>query len=259
VAVAASCLAATLAGSAVVVAATRPDGRLHLAVLDVGGGRAVAIRTATGDVALIDTGTDAQRLLQALGPALPPLTRSIGMLILTGGDRLGAGGLTGLVDRYQVDTALAPEGLPAGARSALATLADRGTRLATVPLNAAWSWGGATWNLLSAPGAAQPAAALRIADAGGSALLVGNLDATAQEELAGVDAAGLAADLLVAPPSGAVAPALLAAVHPRSIAVPTAHGARTATATLVAGPGVRRTGEAGTLTYTGGDGGLVAP
>jgi hypothetical protein len=40
--------------------------------------------------------------------------------------------------------------------------------------------------------------------------------------------------------------------------VPSAHGARPTTAMLVAGPGVRRTGDAGTLTYTGGDGGLTA-
>jgi hypothetical protein len=89
-------------------------------------------------------------------------------------------------------------------------------------------------------------------------VLVDNLDAAAQEELAGLGASRLRADLLVAPPSGAVAPALLAAVHPRSIAVPTGRGARTATATLLAGPSVRRTGDAGTLTYTGGEGGLVA-
>jgi competence protein ComEC len=259
VAVVASCLAATLAGSVVVLAAARPDGRLHVAVLDVGAARAVVIQTATGERALVDAASDAQHLLQALGPALPPLSRSIGMLILTGGDRLGAGGVQGLTDRYQVDTAIAPEGLPAAARSVLATLGDHGTRLTAVPPGAAWSWGGATWNLLSTPGLAQPAAALHVADASGSALMAGNLDAAAQEELAGLDAGSLRADLLVAPPSGAVAPALLAAVHPRSIAVPTGRGARTATATLVAGPGVRRTGDAGTLTFTGGDGGLVAP
>jgi competence protein ComEC len=257
-AVAIAGVAALLAGSAVLVVASRPDGRLHVAVLDVGAARAVAIQTASGDHALVDTGSDPQRLLQALGPALPPLSGGVGMVVLTGGDRLAVGGLTGLADRYHVDRAVAPaDALPSATRTALAALADRGTAVAAAGAGSVWSWGGATWRLLAPPGSMQ-STALQVEDASGSALLLGNLDAAAQEELAGLHDGRLHADLLVTPPSGAVAPALLAAVHPRNIAVPSAHGGRTASATLVAGPGVRRTGDAGTLTYVGGDGGLTA-
>jgi competence protein ComEC len=250
-------IAASLTGAMVVFAATRPDGRLHVAILDVGAARATVIQTATGDRALVDTGPDPQHLLAALGPALPPLTNRLGMLVLTAGDRQGAGGLAALADRYHVDQAIALDGFAAAARTALSTLADRGTRVTTVAADASWTWGGATWRLLPAPAARQPAAALRVEDPTGSALLLGSLDAATQEELAGIEPTALRADLLVAPPGGALAPALVAAVHPASIAVPSAHGGRTAPTTLVAGPGVRRTGDSGTLTYAGGDGGLA--
>jgi ComEC/Rec2-related protein len=257
-AVALSAAAALLAGSLLLVVANRPDGRLHLSVLDVGAARAVLVRTAAGDHALVDTGADPQSLLDALGPALSPLTRSLGLLVLTGGDRAGTGGLSGLAARYQVDRAVAPDGLPAAARTALSTLADRGTAVTITAAATAWTWGGATWQLLPLPGAAHAVAALLVEDPTGSALLAGALDTAAQDELAGIEAQTLRADLLVAPPGGALVPALVAAVHPQSIAVPTARGARTTTTTLVAGPGVRRTGDAGTLTYAGGDGGLTS-
>lgn len=259
VAAAMSCAAAALAGSLLFLAANRPDGRLHVAVLDVGAARAVLVRTATGDRALVDGGADPQTLLAALGPALPPLTRSIGLLVVTAGDRPGAGGLGGLAARYHVDRAVTLDGLPAAARTALSTLAGAGTEVTAIQADTAWNWGGATWRLLPAPGAARPAAALQVEDPTGSALLVGALDTSAQEELAAIQGGSLRADLLVAPPGGAVVPSLLAAARPRSIAVPSARGARTtSTTTLVAGPGVRRTGDAGTLTYAGGDGGLTS-
>jgi len=257
-ALATSGAAATLLASLILLAAGRPDGRLHLAVLDVGAARADLVRTGSGDHALVDSGSDPQQLLDALGPALPPLTRSLGMVVLTSGDRLGAGGLAGLAGRYSVDRAVALDGLPAAARNALTALADRGTQVTTVTGDAAWTWGGATWRLMPAIGAATPAAALLVADPTGSALLVGNLDTTAQEELAGAVGDSLRADLLVAPPGGSIVPVLLDAARPRSIAVPSVRGARTASTTLLAGPGVRRTGDSGTLAYAGGDGGLTA-
>jgi len=248
--------AALLAGSVAVLAASRPDGRLHVAVLDVGSARAVAIQTPAGDHALVDAGSDLQHLLPALGATLPPLTRSLGMLVVTGGDRSAVGGLNGLADRYSVDHAIAPNGLPNAARSALTTLADHGTIVTQVAPGTTWSWGGTTWRLLSAS-TSGAACAVEITDPMGSALILGNLAVDAQDELAALQGTALHADLLVAPPSGSVTPALLDAVHPRSIAVPSTRGARTPTTRLLTGPGVRRTGESGTLVYTGGDGGLT--
>ncbi len=247
-------------GLTVVVAGSRPDGRLHVAVLDVGGARAVVIRTATGGNALVDTGSDPQRLVQSLGPALPPLTRSLGLLVLSGGDRTAVGGLAGLSDHYTVERAVVPEqGLGSAARTTLATLHDRGTQVVQAAPDSAWTWGGATWWLLSPDGMSAEGSALNVADNSGRALLLGNLPVVAQEELAALRGRQLAADLLVAPPAGTVAPALADAVRPRLVAVPDARATRGSThSSLLSGPGVRHTADSGTLSYIGSEGGLLA-
>jgi competence protein ComEC len=254
-----ACMAALATGAAVVGLGSLPDGRLHIAVLNVGAARAVAVRTASGDNALVDTGADAPHLLAALGPALPPLTRSLGMLVLTGGDRTAAGGLAGLGDRYQIQRAMVPaQGLGSAVRTALSALHDRGADVEPVPPDSTWTWGGATWSMLSPDGAADEGLALAIADPSGRALLLGNLTAVAQEELAALRGPGLAADLLVTPSDGALAPALLDAVRPCLIAVPDARSPRGTTHSLLSGAATRHTADAGTLDYTGSDGGLFA-
>ena len=254
----AASVAALASGGAVVALASRPDGRIHIAVLNVGAARAVAVRTATGDNALIDTGSDSQHLLDALGPALPPLTRSLGLLVLTGKDRGAVGGLGGLAGRYRIDRAVVPDqGLGSTVRTTLAELHDRGTDVVATPPDTAWTWGGATWSLMSPDGGSDQGLTLAIADPSGRALLLGNLTVIAQEELAGLRGASLAADLVVTPPTAALAPALFDAVRPRLVAVPDAHNvSRTAARSLPSGPSVRHTGDAGTLDYTGSDGGL---
>ena len=257
----AAAIAALCTGASVVVAGSRADGRLHISVLDVGGAEAVAIRTPDGGDALVDTGADPQRLLQSLGPALPPLTRSLGLLVLTGGDRSAVGGLAGLGARYGVEQVVAPAGaLGSAARTALSALADHGTNVVAVAPDTSWTWSGVTWALLSPDGTADEGNALTVSDGTGHAVLLGNLTATAQEELAALHAAQLRADLLVTPPAGAVAPGLAAAVRPRLVAVPDARSthASTTSAGLLSGPGVRRTADSGTLTYTGSEGGLLA-
>ncbi len=252
--------AALATGAAVLALSGRPDGLLHVAVLDVGAARAVAVRTATGDDALVDTGSDPQRLLESLGTALPPLTRSLGLLVLTGGDRAAVGGLPGLADRYHVDRVVVPgDGLGSAARTTLASLADRGAAVVSAPPGTAWTWGGATWRFLDPDGAADEGTALSITDPTGRLLLLGNLTVAAQEELTALQATALRAELLVTPPSGAVAPALLDAVRPRLVAVPDARAARGRSSTsLLTGPGVRHTAQGGTLTYIGSEGGLLA-
>jgi competence protein ComEC len=247
-------------GLTVVVAGSRPDGRLHVAVLDVGGARAEVIRTATGGNALVDTGSDPQRLVQSLGPALPPLTRSLGLLVLTGGDRTAVGGLAGVIDRYSIDRAVVPKrGLGSAVRTTLATLHDRGAEVVPAAPDSAWTWGGATWWLLSPDGMGAEGSALKVADSSGRAVLLGNLTVVAQEELAALRSGQLAADLLVAPPAGTVAPALADAVRPRLVAIPDARSTSGSARTrLLSGPGVRHTADAGTLTYIGSDGGLLA-
>jgi competence protein ComEC len=260
IALGAAALAAGLAGCAAVLAASRPDGRLHVAVLDVGGAVAVAVQTRDGGHALVDTGTDPQRLLQSLGAALPPLTHRLDLVVLTGGDRGAVGALPGLTDRYGIDRVVAPaDGLAGAARAALDGLRRTGGEVDLVPPDSGWTWGGAAWRLPSPDGTAQAGEALDVADPTGTVLILGALAVDAQEQLAALHGGGMPADLLVAPASGAVAPTLLDAVRARLVAVPTGgRGARSTTAPLLSGPGVRHTGDAGTLTYTGSDGGLVA-
>lgn len=260
VAIAAAASTAALAGGAVLLLGTRPDGRLHVAVLNAGG-TVVAVQAADGGHALVDTGSDAQGVLQSLGAALPPLTRTLDLLVLTASDRASAGALPALAQRYAITRVVAPAGgLAAAARSALSDLQRRGTALDLAPPDSGWTWGGAAWRLLSPDGTAATGEALSITDATGSVLLLGDLPVDAQEELAGLHGTDLgSADLLVAPASGAVAPALLDAVRPHLIAVPSAtRGSRSTAAALLSGPGVRRTGDSGTLTYVGSAGGLVA-
>ena len=259
VAAAIAAAVAVATGAVVVAAAGRPDGRLHVAVLDVGGARAVVVRTGSGGLALVDTGSDPQRLVQSLGAALPPLTRTIDLLVLTGGDRAATGGLAGLGDRYAVGRAVVPAaGLGSAARSALAALGDRGTAITAAEPDSAWSWGGASWWLLSPDGGDDEGHALEVSGDGGRVLMLGNLTVSAQEELAAARGSRLSADLLVTTPAGIVAPVLVEAVGPRLVAIPDSRSTRTtATAALLSGPAVRRTSQSGTLTYVGSDGGLV--
>lgn len=61
----------------------RPDGRLHLWVLDVGQGDAILLRTPNGRTALIDGGPGATPLLNGLGRNLPFWQRNLDLVVLT--------------------------------------------------------------------------------------------------------------------------------------------------------------------------------
>jgi beta-lactamase superfamily II metal-dependent hydrolase len=60
-------LAGILAAGAALVIASRPDGRLHVTVLNTGSSTAVLVRTGDGRTVLVDGGTSATTLLAALG------------------------------------------------------------------------------------------------------------------------------------------------------------------------------------------------
>jgi hypothetical protein len=97
---------------------------------------------------------------------------------------------------------------------------------------------------------------VQLAGAGGSALLLGDVASAEQEELAGLFGESLAADLVVAPPGGALAPALVDATRPHHVAVPSARAVRAAAS--LGAVALRSTGADGTLDYVGSGGGLVA-
>lgn len=240
---------------------TRPDGRLHVSVLDVGAAPAVLVRTAVGGVALIDGGSEPSRLLRALGDTLPATTRTLDLLVVTGGERAASEGLEGLVGRYAVRRIVLPRaGLSAAALATVEALRRRGAEV-LVDSGRPWRWDGATWWCLPLSGVdldspAQPACVLRVADASGSALLLGDAPAAAQEELTGISPLP-PTDLVVTPPGGAVAAALVDTVRPSFIAVPSSR----APTLRLGSPGVAvsTTAGDGTLTYVGGSHGLRPP
>lgn len=246
-------LAGTGAAAFTVLLLTRPDGRLHVTLLDTGGSPAALVRTGDGATALVDGGADAARLADALGHELPPLTRRLDLLVLTGSDRVTVAGLTGLPGAYQVGTVIVPAvSLSRAALDLVAALRAAGSAVVEAPPGATWSWRGARWRLLAGfpPDGGPAHCALRVADASGAALLLGALPTTDQEALAAAAGGSLASDLVVTPPRGDVAPALLAAAHPRLLAVPSARAPR------LDGAGVRSTALDGTLEYAGGPAGL---
>ena len=107
-------IAAVLAGVAPVVvlgvvvligqlSVARADGLLHVHVLDVGQGDAILVVTPQGQQVLIDGGPDPRSALVALGERLPPGDRSLDAVVVTHLDSDHAGGLIGVLDRYDAD------------------------------------------------------------------------------------------------------------------------------------------------------------
>lgn len=88
------------------VAATRADGLLHVHVLDVGQGDAILVVTPQGRQALIDGGPDPRKTLVALGERLPAGDRGLDLVVVTHLDSDHAGGLIGVLDRYDADVVI---------------------------------------------------------------------------------------------------------------------------------------------------------
>src|SRR3990167_8145832 len=85
------------------IAATLPDGKLHLKVYDVSQGDAIFVETASGYRILIDGGPD-NRVLEYLGQDLPFYSRKIDLLVLTHPQADHLTGLIEVVKRYQINT-----------------------------------------------------------------------------------------------------------------------------------------------------------
>jgi competence protein ComEC len=248
---------AVLAAVAALVLVSRPDGRLHVTVLDTGGSAATLVRAPDGGTALVDGGSDPARLLAALGRELPPLTRGLDLVVLSGGDRSTVAGLAGLAGGYRVGAVVVPGvALGHGAEQAVDDLRRAGAAVTRVTPGGDWSWHGVRWRLLlGAAGDPGPVAgALQLAGGGGAALLLGALPPSGQEEIAAVVGPSLASDLVVSPARGVIAPALLDAVRPRLLAVPSARAPRPTAGEQVA---MRSTALDGSLEYVGGPGGLA--
>ncbi len=85
------------------MSATRAGGRLHVYVLDVGQGDAILVVTPRGRQVLVDGGPDPRTTLTALGQRLAPGDRGLDAVVVTHLDSDHAGGLIGVLDRYDAD------------------------------------------------------------------------------------------------------------------------------------------------------------
>ena len=94
---------------------TRADGLLHVHVLDVGQGDAILVVTSQGRQALVDGGPDPRVTLLALGERLPAGDRSLDAVVATHLDSDHAGGLIGVLDRYDADIVVQGPASPASA------------------------------------------------------------------------------------------------------------------------------------------------
>ncbi len=87
-------------------ALSKPDGRLHVAFLDVGQGDAIFVVTPGGRQVLIDGGADPRRLLTHLGERVPFWDDTLDLMVLTHPHEDHVAGLVGALDRYDVGLVL---------------------------------------------------------------------------------------------------------------------------------------------------------
>ncbi len=256
-ALALSGLAGIIAAGVVGIVASRPDGRLHVTVLNTGSSPAVLVRTGDGSLVLVDGGSAPTQLLAALGRVLPPAANHLDMVVVTGGEQAAMNGLGGLPGHYTVGVVVTPEALTPAGNTIVAALEGLGADVLE-PGGARWSFGGAEWQCLGfiAIATGRAMCALAVHDGTGRLLVLGDAGTADQEDLCAVYAAAVEADLVVTPPGGAVSPLLLATARPKELAVPIAAGLPAAPP--APGYPTERTSIDGDLAYAGGPRGLMA-
>ncbi len=87
-------------------AAARPDGRLHLVVLNLESSQVVLVRGPGGGTILAGGGPSATLLADALGRWLSPLDRRLDVLLVNNPQAQAISGLPGVLERYPVGQAL---------------------------------------------------------------------------------------------------------------------------------------------------------
>jgi competence protein ComEC len=82
---------------------SRPDGLLHITVLDIGQGDSILVEAPDGTTMLVDGGPDPELALRRLGEHLPFFDREIDIVVLTHAHQDHVAGLVDVVDRFGVD------------------------------------------------------------------------------------------------------------------------------------------------------------
>ena len=93
--------------------ASRPDGLLHLTVLDIGQGDAILVESPNGGTMLVDGGPDPELTLRRIGANLPFFARRIDLLVLSHPHQDHVAGLVDVLDRFRVGAVL-HGGIPFG-------------------------------------------------------------------------------------------------------------------------------------------------
>ena len=126
--------------------ASRPDGLLHLTVLDIGQGDAILVESPDGGTMLIDGGPDPELTLRRIGANLPFFARRIDLLVLSHPHQDHVAGLVDVLDRFRVGAVLhagIPFGNPAYDRL-LTDAARTGVRVAALRTGQALDLGAGT-------------------------------------------------------------------------------------------------------------------
>jgi competence protein ComEC len=199
-----------------------PEGGLRVVVLDVGQGLAVLV--ATSHHALVyDTGPRYNDVVDAGGRIIVPFLRAAGIdrldtLVVSHADSDHAGGALALLRAMPVTSLVSslPADHPIVAAARTATRCVAGMR---------WTWDGVAFEVLHPARAAYDdttrktndrSCVVRVAGAGGSVLLTGDIEAVSEGEMLGRHE-DLAADVLVVPHHGSrtsSTPSFIAAVTP---------------------------------------------
>ena len=195
-----------------VVPLSPPPGAFRVLVLDVGQGLAVLVQTHAHAL-LYDTGPRFNESADAGNRVIAPMLRSIGVsrldgMIVSHQDNDHSGGALSVMQTIPVDwvaSSLPPMHPIARAREA------RGETTQRCLAGEHWNWDGVEFSVLHPVEAnyANPklkandlSCVLRVANAEGSALLTGDIEARTEADLVRRDASALRADLLVVPHHG---------------------------------------------------------
>ena len=96
--------AALIVVLAVISFGSRPDGRLHMTVLDIGQGDAILVEAPSGTTMLVDGGPDPELTLRRLGANMPFFARRIDLMVLSHPHQDHIAGLVEALDRFEVGT-----------------------------------------------------------------------------------------------------------------------------------------------------------
>ena len=211
----------------VVVPLLPAPGAFQLTVLDVGQGLAVLVQT-NQHALLYDTGPRFNETADAGNRIIAPMLRSIGVahldvLMVSHQDTDHSGGAMSLLETVPVGSLLSslPEGHPL-----VRTRTEHGESANRCMAGDKWTWDGVEFVILHpvAPNFSNPklkpndlSCVLRVANAAGSALLTGDIEARTEADLVRRSGDALHADVLVVPHHGSKTsstPAFIAAVHP---------------------------------------------